>query len=71
MPGVVLQFTARTIDKKSGNGGGGAGGDDSWIKRQAVQVVAQLPDNAFDALRVLTWAEAIVRALEDGGPTLA
>lgn len=34
---------------------------DAWLRRQAVQIVAQLPPNPDDALRVLEFAREFVR----------
>lgn len=35
--------------------------DDSWRRRMAIQMVAQLPDNRADALAVLSYAEKLIR----------
>lgn len=34
--------------------------DKAWLKRQAVQVVAQLPDDPADALAILAFAQELV-----------
>lgn len=34
---------------------------DAWLKRQAINVVAQLPDDPADAIAVLKHAERLVR----------
>lgn len=35
--------------------------EEIWLKRQALQVVMQLPDDRADALAVLKYAEELVR----------
>lgn len=35
--------------------------DDKWLRRQGVQIAAQLPENREDALAVLAHARAVVR----------
>ena len=55
------------LDPNNKKRGGNDGGDDSWIKRQALQLAAQLPDNNGDALKVLEWTATIVRFLAGPG----
>lgn len=44
-------------------------GADAALKRLAIQVVAQLPDDEADALAVLDYAKTLVRSfLADPGP---
>jgi hypothetical protein len=38
-----------------------AGTEEVWLKRQALQVVMQLPDDREDALAVLRYAEVLVK----------
>lgn len=35
-------------------------GHDAWLKRQAIQIAAQLPENRDDALAVLEYASQLV-----------
>ncbi len=35
-------------------------GDEMWLRRQAIQVAAQLPEKREDALRVLEYARDLV-----------
>lgn len=45
--------------------------DTSWRRRQAVQIVAQLPENPEDALAVLDLAKLLVQSfLLESQPTL-
>lgn len=43
---------------------------DRWMRRQAVQIVAQLPENEADALKVLEHARRLVTQFlgDDGAP---
>ena len=36
--------------------------EDAWLRRQALQVAAQLPDNSREALTVLRHVETLVRS---------
>lgn len=45
-----------------GGGRRGDGQSDLWLRRQAVVIVAQLPDGPDDALRVLELARDLVRS---------
>lgn len=38
-----------------------AASEEIWLKRQALQVVMQLPDDAEEALIVLKYAEGLVK----------
>ncbi len=45
--------------------------DGGWLKRQAIQITAQLPENTEDALAVLEHAKALVEGfLRDDQPAL-
>jgi hypothetical protein len=45
--------------------------DNAWRRRQAVQIVAQLPDSPEDALAVLEFAKMLVQGfLMEAQPTL-
>lgn len=34
---------------------------DKWLKRQAIQIAAQLPDNSEDALAILEYAVELIQ----------
>lgn len=42
--------------------------EDAQLRRHALQIVAQLPENEMDALRVLQLAEALVRSFLSARP---
>lgn len=46
-----------------GDRGGGGDGRGRWLRRQAAQIVAQLPDDESEALEVLEWAKLLVEFL--------
>jgi hypothetical protein len=48
---------AQTADNRSGFE---SSGTERWLKREAVQIVAQLPDDQAQALRVLEYARRLV-----------
>jgi hypothetical protein len=52
--------------KKHGSGNGNDGGEQCWLKRLAVQIAGQLPEDTADALTVLVLAERIVREFMSG-----
>lgn len=39
---------------------------ESWLRRQAIQIAAQLPENPEDALIVLSLAEGLQRSFLSG-----
>jgi hypothetical protein len=45
------------------------GDHEKWLKRQALQVVAQLPEDPRDAMRVLDLAVGLLRLIEEGERT--
>jgi len=49
---------------KNQKSGGGDDGDDSYRQWQARQVLAILPEDPSEALKVLSWAEAIIKFLK-------
>lgn len=48
--------------------GAGMTGNESWQRRHAVQIVAQLPEDAKDALRVLELARELVETFLQDRP---
>lgn len=44
--------------------------DGGWLKRQAIQITAQLPENTDDALAVLEHARALVEGFLSDQPAL-
>lgn len=50
MPRVV-EFRAQKSDPEH----------ESWLKRQAIQIAAQLPEKEADALAILEYARGLVR----------
>lgn len=44
--------------------------DGGWLKRQAIQITAQLPENTDDALAVLEHAKALVEGFLMDQPAL-
>jgi len=56
-------------DKKTA-GGGSAKSDEQWRRRQALQLVAQLPEDQGEALAVLERAVGLVKII-GGATTLA
>lgn len=42
-------------------------GNESWQRRHAIQIAAQLPEDSKDALRVLELARELVEGFLEGG----
>ena len=42
--------------------------DDRWLRRQALNLAAQLPDDIDDALRIIQHLETLVRTFLDNAP---
>jgi hypothetical protein len=40
---------------------------DRWLRRQALQLVAQMPDDPDDALRIIQLMDTLVRSFLNGG----
>lgn len=47
---------------------GGTNQKDKWLRRQAVQIASQLPEDPSDAINVLRYAHDIVERFLDGAP---
>jgi hypothetical protein len=59
--GIVVELQKK--EKRRGKGGGRGPTDDGrrgWLRRQAAQIVAQLPDDYEEALEVLNCAQQLI-----------
>jgi hypothetical protein len=56
--GSVTLLASAAGQKKRGRG---PGGNQLWMKRLAIQLAGQLPENKDDALRVLAYTGKLVR----------